>query len=281
MILFFPQYQAGYMPSTIPNGTDAWRNLAARYGALTEVPVGMTPAQPDQARIHNMNYRTVLEAQYDSARKLIAAQDPDFILTTGGDCGTAPASLAHLNRKFGGKVGFLWIDAHADIHSTLTSPSKNFHGMPLRWLLGDPAFDHHPDLPFLPHQIAFLGLRSTETEEDAVIQQHGMPRFSGHEVMASDAPLQAVLAHFQRAGLTHLHLHVDVDVMDPEVFPHVHVPAPGGLTVERLIEILQKLRAAMPLSGCCLTEYAPAGDPAAGIPILAKIYEAGFGLKPL
>ncbi len=44
MILFFPQYQAGYMPSSIPVGTPSLRKLWAADPDFAEVP--LQPSDP-------------------------------------------------------------------------------------------------------------------------------------------------------------------------------------------------------------------------------------------
>ena len=277
MILFFPQYQAGYVPSRIPVGTPELRALWQNAPGFVEVPLHPTNISDTQEERH-IKYRHVLREQLCMAERLIQWHDPSFILTTGGDCGTAVAPIAHLNQKYNGKIGVLWIDAHADIHTPATSPSHNFHGMPVRLLLDDPEFTVHVPFPLQPEQIAYLGLRDTEAEEDRIISALKIPRFSAAELVIDNAPLDLVMKKFQEHGITHLHLHVDTDVMDPSVWPHVHVPAPDGFTTERLIEILKYLRARMPVSGCCLTEYAP-HEPLAGLEIMKRIYTEGLGLE--
>ena len=39
------------------------------------------------------------------------------------------------------RLGVIWIDAHADIHSPYTTPSGNVHGMPLAAALADDNLD--------------------------------------------------------------------------------------------------------------------------------------------
>lgn len=277
MILFFPQYQAGFMPSVIPVGTPALRGLWEGDPGFAEVPVEDTDAgRPETER--GVRFRAVLRRQLLSAAAILDAKKPDFVLTTGGDCGGSFASIAYMNERYGGGIGVIWVDAHADIHTPSTSPSGNYHGMVLRHLTGNEEFDIKPRLPLAFGQIAYLGLRDTEREEDAVIGENGIPRFSAAEIMKGDAPMDAVIAHFKKNGITHLYLHVDCDVMDETVFPHVHVPEPDGLSLERLLEVLQYLRARMPVAGCCLTEYAPR-TPGAGIDMVKRIYTEGLGLK--
>ena len=277
MILFFPQYQAGYMPSTIPVGTPALRDLWKSGPDFVEVPVEDTDAtKPDIDR--GVRFRAALKRQMQGAIDILDEKRPDFVLTTGGDCGGSFASIAYVNEKYDGKIGVIWVDAHADIHTPTTSPSGNYHGMVLRHLTGDAEFDIKPRRALRFDQIAYLGLRDTEKEEDEVIDAKGIPHFSASEVMKSNAPMDAVVAHFKKHGITHIYLHVDCDVLDEKVFPHVHVPEPDGLTLARLLEILQYLRSKMPVASCCLTEYAPR-TPAAGIDVVKRVYIEGLGLK--
>lgn len=276
MILFFPQYQAGHMPSHIPIGTPSLRALWQEAPGFVEVPLEpVDDTHPETDR--NIHFRKTLALQLARAMKIVEEAAPDFILTTGGDCGASFVPIAYMNEYYKGKIGVIWVDAHADIHVPSTSPSGNYHGMIFRHLMGHVEFDVQPRVPLRPEQIAYIGLRDTEPEEDAVIAQYGIPRFDAGQVMAGNAPLDAVIAHFKKNGMTHLHLHVDCDVMDETIFPHVEVPEPGGLTLERLIEVLQYLRASMPMSGCCLTEYAPRQE-GAGLAIVEKVYSEGLGL---
>lgn len=277
MVLFFPQYQAGAMPSHIPVGTPALREMWRSAPGFTEVPLQETdPYKPETDR--GVRFRRILSRQLSDAMDMVEKKKPSFIVTTGGDCGASFVPIATMNEYHQGKIGVIWVDAHADIHVPSTSPSGNYHGMVLRHLMGHVEFDVQPSLPLKPEQIAYLGLRDTEVEEDEVIARYGIPRFSAGDIMNDNAPLDAVIAHFKKHGITHLHLHVDCDVMDEKVFPHVHVPESGGLTLERLLEILQYLRAAMPMSGCCLTEYAPQskGD---GLDVVKRVYTEGLGLS--
>jgi len=277
MILFFPQYQAGFMPSYIPIGTPALRALWQKHPDFAEVPLQPADAANPQTE-NNIRFRGVLAKQLHDAMEIVRRMKPGFIVTTGGDCGASFVPIATMNKVYNGKIGVIWVDAHADIHTPSTSPSGNYHGMVLRHLLGDVEFTIQPELPLRPQQIAYLGLRDTEKEEDAVIANLGIPHFSAAEVMKSNIPLDIVLDHFERNGITHLHLHVDCDVMDDKVFPHVHVPESDGLSLERLLQILQYLRGHMPMASCCLTEYAPS-MPAAGLDTLKRIYIEGLGLE--
>ena len=56
----------------------------------------------------------------------------------GGDhsCAVGTWSGAANALRGDGLLGLIWVDAHMDSHTPETSPTGNFHGMPLACLLG-------------------------------------------------------------------------------------------------------------------------------------------------
>ena len=55
-----------------------------------------------------------------------------FPLVLSGDHSSALGTMAGLKRAYPTqKIGVIWIDAHADLHSPYSTPSGNIHGMPL------------------------------------------------------------------------------------------------------------------------------------------------------
>lgn len=56
----------------------------------------------------------------------------NFPLVLSGDHSSALGTISGIKASFPNKrLGVIWIDAHADLHSPYTSPSGNVHGMPL------------------------------------------------------------------------------------------------------------------------------------------------------
>ena len=53
----------------------------------------------------------------------------------------AIGSLSAFLNKYDKQLKVIWIDAHADINTRSSSPSGNFHGMPLSFLTGLDKFD--------------------------------------------------------------------------------------------------------------------------------------------
>ncbi|MGY0038106.1 arginase family protein [Pedobacter sp. NJ-S-72] len=99
-------------------------------------------------------------------KDIISEIHPTKISTIGGDCGIEIMPISYLNKIYNGNLSIIWIDAHADLNTPESSPSKTFHGMPLRTLLGD-GNKQFKELLFStikPEQISFIGLRDLDDE---------------------------------------------------------------------------------------------------------------------
>ncbi len=88
---------------------------------------------PLQSAIHDLKKLRLLHTA-DYLKSLEALTKGDFLIhfsgTHDGDIGAVAAASTYLRRK-GGKVGVLYIDAHGDYNSYITSLSGNIHGMGL------------------------------------------------------------------------------------------------------------------------------------------------------
>lgn len=81
----------------------------------------------------------VLAGIQDAQRKL-TAENPDRVVTVGGNCMVSLALFDYLHGKYE-NVGIVWIYAHPDV-STLNDDYPNAHAMVLGSLLGE----SHPGL---------------------------------------------------------------------------------------------------------------------------------------
>jgi arginase len=66
----------------------------------------------------------------------------EFPVVIAGDHSTAAGTIAGIKATYPkSKLGVIWIDAHADLHSPYTTPSGNMHGMPLAMALDEDNLD--------------------------------------------------------------------------------------------------------------------------------------------
>jgi arginase len=170
-------------------------------------------------------------------------------IVVGGDCGVEYGAIEHASRS--GRVVLLWADAHADLNTPESSPSGAFHGMVLRSLIDDGIVD--------AADVLLLGVRDLDDAEAEFIESQSLRYVTADEV--GEAVSARALAAREAGHEPVLYAHVDLDVLDPAVFAGVGFATPFGLELAPLTQAITDARAALPLAGAGLTEYAPAvGD---------------------
>ena len=116
-----------------------------------------------------------------------------FPVVISGDHSPAAGTIAGIRKANPGKrIGVIWIDAHADIHTPYTTPSGNMHGMPLATALGtdnlsckrndidtNTAVMWHglKSAALLPENLIYVAVRDTELEEDSLIAEHNIKNY--------------------------------------------------------------------------------------------------------
>lgn len=174
-------------------------------------------------------------------------QNGFFPVTIGGDHSLSAGSIAGFARahKAHGRVGVIWVDAHADINSYRLSGSKAYHGMPL-WALmgfGDPDFagiaGGAPVL--LPENLVYIGLRDVDPAEQEFIDQHNILVFTVDDVhkRGAEQVWREALAHL--SGCDYRVLSTDIDAFDPGDGLATGTPVPDGLDATEFLDALQSV----------------------------------------
>lgn len=161
-----------------------------------------------------------------------------FPLVLGGDHAVAIGTQAGVAGHFRGRgahAGLIWIDAHADMNTSETSPSGNVHGMPLAALLGygEPALtDVLGFAPkFRPGNVVLIGVRDVDLHERGIVRDSGVAVFTMRDVDELGMPrvMERAIA-IASAGTAGFAVSCDMDVVDPRDAPGVGTPVPGGIT---------------------------------------------------
>ena len=158
-----------------------------------------------------------------------------FPVVISGDHSTAGATIAGLRMaRPKGKLGVIWIDAHADLHTPYTTPSGNLHGMPMAISMGLDNLDcasHEPDAQTLKHweslkrigkihpkvkpeDIIYIGLRDYEKEEKYLIEQHGIKVISIKEIRNKGVENIVRSSLRYLSDCTDIYVSFDVDSLD-------------------------------------------------------------------
>lgn len=183
-----------------------------------------------------------------------------FPIVVGGDHSIAIGSVSGTKMAFPKeRLGVVWIDAHADLHTPWTTPSGNVHGMPLALLMQiEKKGRNKPQVytmatwdrlrkigvngpKLAPADLVFIGLRDYEPEERAIIEEHGIKVITVEDLRAKGAmaTVQETLKHL--SACKRIHVSFDVDSLDPSISVGTGTPVPGGLTVEEAALLLQGL----------------------------------------
>jgi len=180
----------------------------------------------------------IRQAALELKEKLMALPEEVFPIVLGGDHSLAMGSVSGVAR---GRIGVIWVDAHADFNTPETSPSGNIHGMPLAVLsgLGDSRLTE-VFRAVDPKDLVLIGVRSVDPGEARLLKELGVRVYTMHEVdRLGIAPIaEEALSYLE--GLP-LHVSLDADVLDPTLAPGVGTPVPGGLSYREahlLMEIL-------------------------------------------
>ncbi len=184
-----------------------------------------------------------------------------FPVVLAGDHSTAAATIAGLRIANPEKrLGVIWVDAHADLHSPYSSPSGNMHGMPLAISIAEDNIENQINLvtgkaklhweklknlggicpKINPEDIVFFGVRDTEVPEDYLIQKYGIRNITVEEVRKNGIKQSVAEALHILYDCDMLYISYDVDSMDCDIVSHgTGTPVKKGFTPEETLDIMK------------------------------------------
>lgn len=184
----------------------------------------------------------------------------DFPLVLAGDHASAGGTIAGIKKAYPTKrLGVIWIDAHADLHTPFTTPSGNLHGMPLATALNTDNLEDRINEPIdetvafwntlknmngiapkvLAEDIVFIGLRDLEKPEENFIERNGITVFTVDELRSQGVVGVADSIQKKLEACDLIYVSFDVDSMDPDLVSRgTGTPAEHGLSPEEASKLL-------------------------------------------
>ncbi|MGI9412927.1 MAG: arginase [Hyphomicrobiales bacterium] len=172
------------------------------------------------------------------AEVFAALEANELPVIMGGDhsisMGSVKGAAQHC-AETGRPLYVLWLDAHTDFNTPVSSPSGNVHGMPVAALCGR---IHSKELGFEdgtpvvdPVNFFLFGIRSVDPIERAAVVKSGLNVYDMRAVDERSVVviMREILDKVAQTG-GHLHVSLDVDVLDPSIAPGVGTTVPGGAT---------------------------------------------------
>ena len=176
----------------------------------------------------------------------------EFPLVLSGDHSSALGTIAGIKTKNPTqRLGIVWIDAHADLHTPYTSPSGNIHGMPLAAAIQEDNIKmktNNPDKDtlkaweslktiginnpkFETQDLVYFGVRDTETAEDSLINSNHIKNYSVPEIRFRGIEKCVNEAIEKLADCDTIYITFDVDSLDCDLISRgTGTPVPLGFT---------------------------------------------------
>lgn len=224
----------------------------------------------------------VLQVNERTAEAVRDSLKSNFIpVILSGDHSNALGTIAGIKMaKPKSKLGVVWIDAHADLHTPYTTPSGNMHGMPLACSINDDNKDengHDVDEKtaayweqiknigkicpkILGEDIVFISLRDFEKEEKRLIERHGMKVITTAELRRKGPEniVRSVLRYL--SDCSDIYVSFDVDSLDSSISKGTGTPVSNGLKEREAEDLVSKFMQNRKV--CCfeITEVNPTLD---------------------
>lgn len=222
-------------------------------------------------------------SMYDKVSKAVqdTIKSGFFPVVLSGDHSISGGTIAGIKMaKPKSKLGVIWIDAHADLHTPYTTPSGNMHGMPLAITINEDNQEsavHELDddttkqwnylknigkiaPKALPEDIVYVSLRDYEKEEKHLIDKYGIKVVTTKEVRNKGAEniVRSLTRYF--SDCTDIYISFDVDSLDSSLTRGTGTPVSNGLREREAEDLISKLMQIRKV--CCfeITEVNPTLD---------------------
>jgi arginase len=210
-------------------------------------------------RVDSVLYQCVRVANHVK----VNLQEKRFPIVLSGDHSSALGSISGVKAAYPRqRVGVVWIDAHADIHSPYTSPSGNIHGMPLAAAIADDNVEYQvnevsrhtaelwermknieiPVQKVLPQDIIYFGVRDTEVPEEAQIKKYNIKNYKVEEVRYRGLDVCVNEAIDKLKDCDVIYISFDVDSMDCDMISYgTGTPVQKGFDQQEIENIIKKI----------------------------------------
>ena len=203
-------------------------------------------------------------------------------IVLSGDHSSALGTISGIKEAYpNSRLGVVWIDAHADLHSPYTSPSGNIHGMPLAAAMHQDNREMQTNIPddetihhwnnlkkigtqhskFQPEHLIYFGVRDTEAPENDLISRLNIKNYTVPEIRYRniDVCLNEAIKKLEYCDL--IYITFDVDSLDCDhVSKGTGTPVPFGFNPEEVKQIIERFLGTEKVICLELTEVNPLLD---------------------
>lgn len=243
-----------------------------RGGLINDLDAGATVTEYGPS---DQRFRGEVASAFDiqrwlSGRVSICRERGAFPLVLAGNCSSAVGTFAGLRSRSRKVPGVCWFDAHGDFNTPETTESGFLDGMALATLTGrcwTKLTRQIPDFrPASDTSVVMFGTRDLDTAERRALSASKIHWPSSRRDSVSDSERLMAL----RKTVGEVYLHIDLDVLDESVARVNEFKCPGGLTVERVLDLIRDIGASFHIGAAALTAWDPSYDPDGRVPPIAR-----------
>jgi arginase len=186
----------------------------------------------------------------------------EFPILLSGDHSCSAGTISGIRKAYPkARLGVIWIDAHADIHSPYTTPSGNLHGMPLAVVLDEDNTDskiNKPDQETLNYwfqlknvanispkinysDLVYIALRDAELPEQYLLTKNKVKNFPTLEIRKRGVERVAIDALKYLDQCDMIYISFDVDALDASISKGTGTPVPNGITEREAGNLVSRL----------------------------------------
>lgn len=260
--LLYPDYVSGGL-ETYYFGAHLMAHILPENERQPLVKVKIAPPDGREKSVTDGIYgKEEVLAGIREAMKAIEEEQPDRIITIGGNCMVSQAPFDYLHGRYE-NTGIIWVDAHPDV-SMVKDQYPNAHAMVLGSLLGygDASLsDLMKNRKFQADEILYVGLQGLHDYQEQFLKDMGV----NYRVQTGDFVSEEEMRKFMDR-FDHILVHLDIDVLNPALFHSTYFANPelvgdgsggGRMTMDKLTEVLHCITDYADVVGLTIAEYLP------------------------
>ncbi|EGT5070479.1 arginase family protein [Clostridioides difficile] len=260
--LLYPDYVSGGLEQYF-FGANLMSHILPENENQPIVKVEITPPNRKEKLVTDGIYgKNEVIAGIKNATEKIEKENPDKIITIGGNCLVSQAPFEYLHGKYN-DLGIIWIDAHPDV-STVNDDYPNAHAMVLGSLMGygDNALSSlMKNKKFKADEILYVGLQEIHDYQKKFLDETCVNYKIQTDEFLSDKEILSFIERFEN-----IVVHFDIDVLDENLFHSTYFANPdlvgdgsggGKMTLDKLGNILHCITENSNVVGFTIAEYLP------------------------
>jgi len=203
---------------------------------------------------------TMVERVHDEVKATLESKE--FPMVLAGDHSTAAGTISGIKSAFPkARLGVIWIDAHADIHSPYTTPSGNMHGMPLAMVLDEDNLSNKVNkldqetinywyqlknigniAPKITYQdLVLISARDMEKPEEDLLNRNKVKNITTADLRKRGVERIAIETMMYLDHCDLIYVSFDVDSLDPSTSRGTGTPVAQGITEREAGMLISKI----------------------------------------